>query len=408
VSGAHVMPIHTPLSYDALRSAATDVLPWRGDARPRLARFLCALYDADDVLLLDGGTHALELAIRLAMRIVDAPAVVALPAFTCFDVATAAVGAGAAVALYDVDPRTLAPDLATLERVMAAGAQIVVVSPLYGIPVDWDAIEECAARHDAVVIEDAAQGYGSEWKGHVLGALGRISVLSFGRGKGWTGGGGGALLVRRGMSEALGSLRAFAPPEATAFTGFFGAAAQWTFGRPSLYAIPASMPWLHLGETRYREPEPLRGTSRAAAGVIERSFAIAAREVPLRQANARALIGQIAGVAGKCAANGVRAVRPPAESVPGYLRLPILVRGGAAGLPDPRKAARFGISAGYPATLGSLDAIRHRLDLRACRHWPGAEELVRDLVTIPTHSLVTMREREEQVRLLCGEREPSG
>lgn len=408
MSGGHVMPIHTPLSYDALRSAATDVLPWRDDARPRLARFLCARYEADDALLLDSGTHALEMAIRLAARLIDGPPVVALPAFTCFDVATAAVGAGTAVALYDVNPHTLAPDLATLERVLRTGARIVVVSPLYGIPVDWDAIEACAERHEAIVIEDAAQGYGSEWNGRALGSLGRLSVLSFGRGKGWTGGGGGALLVRQDMGEALGPLSKVTPPESQSFTGFLGAAAQWTFGRPSLYGIPASLPWLHLGETRYRDPEPMRGTSRAAAGVIERSFAIAAREVPLRRANARALIAQIAGVAVQCATRAVRAVRPPANSTPGYLRLPILVRGGAAGLPDAQRAAQLGIMGGYPSTLGSLNAIRRRLDVRACRHWPGAEELARDLVTVPTHSLVTMQEREEQVRMLCGERHPAG
>lgn len=405
------MPMHTPLSYAALCSAARDALPWRDDARPRLATFLAAMYDADDVLLLDCGTHALELALRLGMRYVGAmgeSTTVALPAYTCFDVATAAVGAGATIALYDMDPRTLSPDLDSLERVMSNGARVVVVAPLYGIPVDWDAIEACAARHHAVVIEDAAQGYGSSWQGRAVGALGRLSVLSFGRGKGWTGGGGGALLARRGMKQALGSLQEFAPRAAPAFAGLFAAAAQWTFGRPSLYGIPASLPWLHLGETRYRRPAMSRGASRAAAGVIEQSFAIAAREVPRRQSNAGALIAQIAGAAGSRASNGIRAVRPPAGSVPGYLRLPLLIRGGENGLPDARKSTRLGICSGYPATLGSLADVRQRMDSRACANWPGAEELVRDLVTLPTHSLVTSRERDAQVQLLCGGRTPAG
>jgi dTDP-4-amino-4,6-dideoxygalactose transaminase len=405
------MPMHTPLSYAALRSAATDMLPWRDDARPRLAALLAGLYDADDVLLLDCGTHALELALRLAMRYVGAqgaPTTVALPAYTCFDVATAAVGAGAKVALYDMDPRTLAPDLDSVEQVMVSGARIVVVAPLYGIPVDWDAIEACAMRHHAVVIEDAAQGYGSSWHGRPVGALGRLSVLSFGRGKGWTGGGGGALLARRGMIEALGPLNEFAPRAAPSFAGFLAATAQWTFGRPSLYGIPASLPWLHLGETRYRQPALSSGASRAAAGVIERSLALAACEVPRRQSNARALIAQIAGLASSHAANGIRAVRPPVESVPGYLRLPILLRGGGTALPDLRKAARLGICPGYPATLGSLAAIRQRMERGAGTKWPGADELVRDLVTLPTHSLVTSREREEQVLLLCGGRTQPG
>ncbi len=94
----------------------------------------------------------------------------ALPAFTCFDVATAAVAAALPVVLYDIDPATLAPDFDSLELCLQQGARVVVVSPLYGMPVDWDLVERSAARYGAVVIEDAAQGHGARWRGRLLAA----------------------------------------------------------------------------------------------------------------------------------------------------------------------------------------------------------------------------------------------
>jgi len=64
------------------------------------------------------------------------------------------------VLLYDVDPRTLAPDLAQLEATMREGAAAVVVAHFYGCPVDLADINRAAATHGTVVIEDAAQALG--------------------------------------------------------------------------------------------------------------------------------------------------------------------------------------------------------------------------------------------------------
>ena len=121
---------------------------------------------------------------------------VALPAFSCFDVAAAAVRFGRPVRFYDVDPATLGPDPESLRRAVAAGARVVVAASAFGVPVDWELVGHALSGSDALVIEDAAQGHGGRWAGARLGAHGRLGVLSFGRGKGWTGGTGGALLVR--------------------------------------------------------------------------------------------------------------------------------------------------------------------------------------------------------------------
>ena len=137
-------PVHSPLQWSTLRAGGAALVPGR-DPRPALGALLAREFAAERVRLLASGTQALQTALVEAARAAGGDVIVALPAFTCFDVATAAVGAGLPIALYDVDPRTLSPDLDSLTAALTAGARIVVVTPLYGVPVQWRAVMECAA-----------------------------------------------------------------------------------------------------------------------------------------------------------------------------------------------------------------------------------------------------------------------
>ena len=390
------VPAHSPLTLHAVSRTAAQALLKREDARPRVARLLRALYPAREAVLLGSGTHALELAIRIASRVVGEPSVVALPAFSCYDdaYATAAVGAGVGIALYDVDPWTLAPDLDSLTATLAEGARVIVVAPLFGVPIDWDAIEQCLKGFGALAIEDAAQAHGALWRGTPVGSAGALSVLSFGRGKGWTGGRGGALLIRRFPLEGgVDGPRAAGPFDEVAALGT--AVAQCVLGRPAVYRLPAGLPFLHLGETRYHAPTALRRMTRAAAALLERTLPLATQEAAARRVNAEAMLARLPPD------SRARTVTPPRAGTPGFLRLPLRVPGGLAGFAEPRRARRLGVTPGYPTTLAALRPVRERLT-RPRGRWPGAEELVRDLVTLPTHSLVSAAERDELVRLLDG------
>ncbi|MGH7607775.1 MAG: DegT/DnrJ/EryC1/StrS family aminotransferase, partial [Gemmatimonadales bacterium] len=188
------LPAYSPLSGAAVRRAALSGFAPGRDGQSALRAALQREYAADEVRLFGSGTQALQVALELAIR-QSGDAQVALPAFTCFAVAAAAVGARARIHCYDLDPNTLGPDFASLRRVLDRGVRVAVFTPLYGYPIDWDGVTQLLAGYGAVAIEDAAQGDHAGWRGRPLGSLGPISVLSFGRGKGWTGGGGGALLV---------------------------------------------------------------------------------------------------------------------------------------------------------------------------------------------------------------------
>jgi perosamine synthetase len=386
------LPAHSPMTLGAASTAVRHALRLGDDARPRVREIIRAAYEADEAILVGSGTQALQLGIRAAARLVGDDAVVALPAFSCFDVASAAVGAEARITLYDIDPSTLAPDFDSLARALAEGARVVVVVPLFGIPIEWQTLHELTAACGAVVIEDAAQGHGAFWHEHPLGGLGVISTLSFGRGKGWTGGKGGALLVRARSGERLSLSRweGFLPGEASTLAEFgvlLRATAHWALGHPSRYRLPASIPWLGLGETRYHDPQLPTGMTRAAAGLLEHTQALAAREALARRVNAQCLLERVPS------GSHLRLVCPPAKSAPGYLRLPVRASRGLAGFGDASRAMQLGVMRSYPSTLAALPQVRARLG-RATGSWPGAEELVRELITLPTHSLVTDGDRE--------------
>lgn len=378
-------PAYSPLPLRSIVGAVRQVYVERTDPLPGARALLRQHYRADAVYLLASGTQALQLALRAAGRLTGRPLAVALPAYGCFDIASAAVGAGADITLYDVDPETLTPDLDSLTAALGDGARVAVVAPQYGVPVPWEELERCAAEVGAVLVEDAAQGHGASWGGIPLGSLGRISTLSFGRGKGWTAVHGGALLFRGPDLPEPPTIRR--ATETTAALGVVvGGVVQSLLGRPRWYGLPAAVPFLHLGETRYRPPRAPRNMSSIAAGVLLRTHPAAAREARLRRGVAGDWLGFLARSAPQ--------VRPVvAAAGAGYLRLPVLLARGFAGFRDPQHALRLGLGPGYPTTLAGLEPVRARL-FGSRTHWPGAEELTQRLVTLPTHSRLTVQDRD--------------
>lgn len=385
------LPVYSPLTLRALASATASVL--RGDngvseGKVQLEQLLKESFSAHSVVLVGSGTEALTLAIEAALAATRSRRV-ALPGFSCYDVASAAVAADARIALYDLDPATLGPDLTTLEKELVAGTRVVVASPLYGVPLDWQALSRLCESHGAILVEDAAQGHGASWGGRPVGSLGEISTISFGRGKGWSGGGGGAVLLR---GSRIWNMR---PPErrpsgSVAQLGKLGA--QWALGRPSTYMLPASIPWLALGETVYHDAPAPAALCPVAAATILRIRDAAHREAQERRTRA-VRFGQ--------ALAGSRAIPIdlPRGSVAGFLRFPVRRSGGHPGLRDSANARRLGVMPTYPSPLGALAQVRARLE-SVTNRWPGAQELVATLITLPTHSRVTERDSEEIVSLL--------
>ncbi len=102
------------------------------------------------------------------------------PANTCVPTASGILAAGCAMGLCDVREADALMDPAALDAVLKRRpARAVVPVHLYGNPADLDAIGEVAARHGAVVIDDAAQGHGAGINGRRIGGLGITTCWSF-------------------------------------------------------------------------------------------------------------------------------------------------------------------------------------------------------------------------------------
>ena len=96
---------------------------------------------------------------------------------------------------WNMDPDLL--EMAIKDRIAKTGRKPKAIVPvaLYGMPYQIDRIMEIANRYEIPVIEDAAEGFGSRYKGQVLGTFGKYGVLSFNGNKMITTSGGGALIT---------------------------------------------------------------------------------------------------------------------------------------------------------------------------------------------------------------------
>ena len=96
---------------------------------------------------------------------------------------------------WNIDPDLL--EEAIKDRIAKTGRKPKAIVPvaLYGMPYQIDRIMEIADRYGIPVVEDAAEGFGSRWKGQVLGTFGKYGVLSFNGNKMITTSGGGALIT---------------------------------------------------------------------------------------------------------------------------------------------------------------------------------------------------------------------
>jgi dTDP-4-amino-4,6-dideoxygalactose transaminase len=374
------LPVRSPVAVRTLLAGLRAVVGPGPEARRQLSDALCRLYAAQEAILLDSGTAALTIGLEAAAKARPGRPV-ALPAYSCYDVATAALGSRAPVTLYDIDPVTLGPDLESLRRTLALQPAAVVVAHLFGFPVDVNAVQRLCDEAGALLIEDAAQGAGGMLGSAVLGTRGPLSVMSFGRGKGVTSGAGGALLARGAGQDLLRALNPDpqAPRRGAPDVGRL--AMQWLLGRPAFYGVPSALPFLHLGETVFRAPSDPAEMSDAAVAMLPWALRSMEQECARRRANGLRLLAAVRG-SGK-----LRPVEQIGDASPGFLRLPLLCLSASADRVAQQLKAR-GVARGYPKPLSRLPRFAEGV-LNRGQGFGGADELAERLVTFPTHGLLT-------------------
>jgi dTDP-4-amino-4,6-dideoxygalactose transaminase len=129
----------------------------------------------------NSGTSALQLAL-LAAGIGRGDEVITTP-FTFVATVSAIDYTGARPVFVDIDPRSLTIDPAQIEAAITPRTKAIIPVHIHGRPADMDPILELAARRGLIVIEDAAQAHGAEYKGRRIGSLGQLACFSFYPGK---------------------------------------------------------------------------------------------------------------------------------------------------------------------------------------------------------------------------------
>jgi perosamine synthetase len=118
-----------------------------------------------------------------------------MPAFTIISCALAAIRLGAIPVLVDAEAETWNMDVSQIEARITPKTRAIMPVHIYGHPVDMDPLLAIAEKHNLVVIEDAAEVHGAEYKGRKCGSLGHLSVWSFYANKIVTTGEGGMVLT---------------------------------------------------------------------------------------------------------------------------------------------------------------------------------------------------------------------
>ena len=145
-------------------------------------------------LLTTSCTHATELAALLAQ--VQPGDEVIMPSFTFVSTADAFVLRGAIPVFVDIRPDTMNIDEKKIEAAITDETVGIVPVHYAGVACEMDTIMDIAKRHNLWVIEDAAQGIMSTYKGKALGTFGEFGCFSFHETKNYSMGEGGALLIR--------------------------------------------------------------------------------------------------------------------------------------------------------------------------------------------------------------------
>lgn len=179
---------------DYIRQAIQDhKICGDGQFTKKCSKWMEDRFHAQKVLLTTSGTTALDMAALLCG--IQPGDEVILPSYTFSSTATAFVLAGARLVFTDIRPDTMNIDETKLEAAITEKTRVIVPVHYAGVACEMDTIMDIAKRHHLKVVEDAAQGVMSTYKGRALGTIGDLGCYSFHETKNYSMGEGGALVI---------------------------------------------------------------------------------------------------------------------------------------------------------------------------------------------------------------------
>ncbi len=347
-----------------------------------IRRAFTRFHGGGQVFLFGSGRAALAALFSALRRISPDRDEVVIPAYASYSLPAAVVRAGCRARLYDLNPRTLAPDLVSVKKAFSGRVLAVVTAHLFGCPFNTDQLKALCRTHGATLVDDAAQALGASVDGKMAGTGGDAGLFSLGRAKCITTVNGGVLAVKneRIIQELDSTFIAHIPlaPDRLIALKALG---LWLLRRPEFYRLPASLPWLRLGASIFDPNFTFRRFMPFQAGM-----ALAAMEKlhETNQARVKKASFYLSNLP-----NCWRAVEPVNGASPIYTRFPVLpAQGHRTNLSGAAVSAlkNLGVSRGYPLALADLPELVPHLATRT--DCPGARLLAAHLITLPTHDHV--------------------
>ena len=150
-------------------------------------------FHAKKAMLTTSGSSALDMAALLCG--INAGDEVILPSFTFSSTANAFVLAGAKLVFVDIRPDTMNIDEKKIEEAVTEKTKVICPVHYAGVSCEMDTIMKIAKKYNLMVVEDAAQGVMSSYKGKALGTIGDFGCYSFHETKNYSMGEGGAIVI---------------------------------------------------------------------------------------------------------------------------------------------------------------------------------------------------------------------
>ena len=332
-----------------------------------------------------------------------------LPAYLSFSVPSAVVRAGCRIALYDVAPESLTPDMTSLKAAISEQTLAVVAAHQFGLPFDLAPMADLCREHGAFLVDDAAQVMGATIEGKRAGASGDAGIFSLSRGKPICAVEGGILFTNNdGLADSIHAVMADSAlanrlqlAKTNIYTVLAKAVALSLCRRPEIYKLPASLPWLKIGESIFDPSFGLADFTGFQASLAVQSYEKIESINYQRLQKASTYIREIATIP------LARPIVVQAGANPIYLRFPVIPATDLFGemfgeaLRDAQApknfaslhealaqtpAANLGLSPGFPLALCDIpELLPHVAPTRPC---PGARFLAHNLITLPTHDQV--------------------
>jgi dTDP-4-amino-4,6-dideoxygalactose transaminase len=176
-----------------LKSIRNPIIAGDGEFTKKCHTWFEEKLQCHKVFLTPSCTHALEMA-AILLNIKDGDEVI-MPSYTFVSTANAFVLRGAKIIFVDIRKDTMNIDETKIEEAITKKTKAIVPVHYAGVGCDMDLIMKLANQYKLYVVEDAAQGMMSSYKGKQLGTIGHIGAYSFHETKNYTSGGEGGLLV---------------------------------------------------------------------------------------------------------------------------------------------------------------------------------------------------------------------